>query len=198
MKSLTSRQQEILEFIEHHEWRNGFWPSIREIQERFDFRSTNAVMGHLRALERKGVLERILGQARTFRIIRPDDPEAVKMPQDATEVVEAPVVGAIAAGYPDRVESAGEIGRAFKLISPAQASVAVAVVLLCRYGESMVDAEIYDGDMVVIEPREPKDGDIVAALIDQKQPSNATSINRESPTSKPRINSIRNYTPVMN
>ena len=56
----------------------------------------------------------------------------------------------------------------------------------------MVDAEIYDGDMVVIEPRELKDGDIVAALIDQETTPNATSKNRESlPTSKLRINSIR-------
>ena len=75
MKDLTQRQKEILEFIEHHEWRNGFWPSIREIQEKFQFKSTNAVMGHLRALEKKDVLERIPGQARTFRIHRPNDGE---------------------------------------------------------------------------------------------------------------------------
>ena len=54
-------------------------------------------MGHLRALEKKGVLERIPGQARTFRINRPDDPEVPDMPSDATEVVDIPVVGAIAA-----------------------------------------------------------------------------------------------------
>jgi repressor LexA len=168
MKDLTARQQEILEFIEHHEWRNGFWPSIREIQERFDFRSTNAVMGHLRALERKGVLERIPGQARTFRINRPDDPDAVQMPEDATEVVDIPVVGAIAAGYPDRVESGGEIGRLQVDIASAGFSSRRRSFALQVRGESMVDAEIYDGDMVVIEPREAKDGDIVAALIDQE------------------------------
>ena len=111
MKELTSRQQEILTFIEHHEWRNGYWPSIREIQEKFSFKSTNAVMGHLRALEKKEVLERIPGQARTFRINRPDTPEVVDIPEDAIEVVDIPVMGDIAAGYPDRVEPAGEIGR---------------------------------------------------------------------------------------
>lgn len=168
MKDLTTRQKEILEFIEHHEWRNGFWPSIREIQEKFNFASTNAVMGHLRALEKKGVLERIAGQARTFRIIRPDDPEMPEMPDDATEVVEIPVVGAIAAGYPDRVESGGEIGRLQVDIGSAGFSSRRRSFALQVRGESMVDAEIYDGDMVIIEPRDPNDGDIVAALIDHE------------------------------
>lgn len=166
MKDLTERQAKILEFIEHHEWRNGFWPSIREIQEQFGFKSTNAVMGHLRALENKGSLERIPGQARTFRIIRPDDSAPPELPADATEVVEIPVAGAIAAGYPDRVEPAGEIGRLQVDIGSAGFSSRRRSFALQVRGESMIDAEIYDGDMVIIEPREAKDGDIVAALID--------------------------------
>ena len=70
MKELTARQIEILDFITNYEWRHGYWPSIRNIQMEFDYKSTNAVMGHLRALERKGAIERIPGQARTFRINR--------------------------------------------------------------------------------------------------------------------------------
>lgn len=168
MKSLTARQKEILDFIEQHEWRNGFWPSIREIQKRFNFRSTNAVMGHLRALERKGALERIAGQARTFRIIRQNDSQVNTIPDDATEVTEIPVIGAIAAGYPDRVESGGEIGRLQVDIGSAGLNNRRRSFALQVRGESMVDAEIYDGDMVVIEQREPRDGDIVAALIDHE------------------------------
>ncbi|MEN8662668.1 MAG: transcriptional repressor LexA [Lentimonas sp.] len=166
MKELTTRQQEILTFIEHHEWRNGYWPSIREIQEKFGFKSTNAVMGHLRALEKKEVLERIPGQARTFRINRPDATEVPDMPDDATEVVDIPVMGDIAAGYPDRVEPAGEIGRLQIDIQNAGFSNRRRTFALKVRGESMVDAEIYDGDMVIIEPRDAHDGDIVAALID--------------------------------
>ncbi len=166
MKDLTTRQQEILTFIEHHEWRNGYWPSIREIQEKFGFKSTNAVMGHLRALEKKEVIERIPGQARTFRINRPDSPEIPSMPDDATEVVDIPIMGDIAAGYPDRVEPAGEIGRLQVDIQSAGFSNRLRTFALQVRGESMVDAEIYDGDMVIIEPREARDGDIVAALID--------------------------------
>jgi repressor LexA len=166
MKELTVRQQEILTFIENYEWRNGYWPSIREIQEKFGFASTNAVMGHLRALEKKEMIERIPGQARTFRIHRPDSPDLPNIPQDATEVVDIPIMGAIAAGYPDRVEPAGEIGQLQVDIQSAGFSSRHRSFALQVRGESMVDAEIYDGDMVIIEPREPRDGDIVAALID--------------------------------
>jgi repressor LexA len=166
MKDLTTRQQEILTFIEHYEWRNGYWPSIREIQEKFNFKSTNAVMGHLRALEKKEFLERIHGQARTFRIHRPDAPERSELPDNATEVVDIPVMGDIAAGYPDRVEPAGEIGRLQVDIASAGYSNRRRSFALQIRGDSMVDAEIYEGDMVVVEPREPRDGDIVAALID--------------------------------
>ena len=166
MKDLTERQREILTFIEHHEWRNGYWPSIREIQEKFNFKSTNAVMGHLRALEKKDAIERITGQARTFRIHHYDTPEVSEMPNNATEVVDIPIMGDIAAGYPDRVEPSGEIGRLQVDIASAGFSKRHRSFALQVRGESMVDAEIYDGDMVVVEPRDPQDGDIVAALID--------------------------------
>lgn len=166
MKDLTKRQKEILNFIENYEWRNGYWPSIREIQDQFHFKSTNAVMGHLRALERKSVLERIPGQARTFRINRPDAPDFNEIPEDATEVVDIPIVGDIAAGYPDRVEPAGEIGRLQVDIQHAGHGNRRRSFALQVRGDSMVDAEIYEGDMVVIEQREARDGDIVAALID--------------------------------
>jgi repressor LexA len=166
MKDLTTRQQEILTFIEDYQWRNGYWPSIREIQDKFGFKSTNAVMGHLRALEKKGVIERIPGQARTFRINRPDSPDFNEIPEDATEVVDIPVLGDIAAGYPDRVEPAGEIGRLQVDIQHAGFDNRKRTFALQVRGDSMVDAEIYEGDMVVVEPREARDGDIVAALID--------------------------------
>ncbi len=166
MKDLTYRQREILSFIEHHEWRNGFWPSIREIQEKFNFKSTNAVMGHLRALEKKDAIERITGQARTFRIHHHDTPEVSEMPKNASEVVDIPIIGDIAAGYPDRVEPSGEIGRLQVDIASAGFSKRNRSFALQVRGDSMVDAEIYDGDMVVVEPRDPQDGNIVAALID--------------------------------
>ena len=69
MKTLTARQQEILNFIEDYEWRLGHWPSIRDIQEKFCFKSTNAVMGHLRALEKKPALSAFRGKRAHFASI---------------------------------------------------------------------------------------------------------------------------------
>lgn len=170
MKALTERQIEILDFISDYEWRHGFWPSIRNIQMQFEYKSTNAVMGHLKALERKGAIQRIPGQARTFKINRPDQAnthfDEPEIPENATEVVDIPVYGAIAAGYPDRVESSGAVGKIQVDIQNAGFSSRKQSFALEVRGDSMVDAEIYDGDRVIIEPREAHDGDIVAALID--------------------------------
>ncbi len=166
MKDLTLRQQEILGFIQISLRENGYWPSIREIQQHFDFKSTNAVMGHLRALEKKGYISRIPGQARTFRITYQSDED--KKPEGAMDVVEfdLELLGQIAAGYPDGVETAGEITRiqmdeATARIHRSRRSFALKV-----RGDSMVDAGIYEGDVVILEPRLPNNGDIVAALID--------------------------------
>ena len=166
MKELTQRQQEILDFIEHHERANGYWPSIREVQETFDFKSTNAVMGHLRALEKKNHIQRIPGQARTFRITHPNVIEMPTIPEDATDVVDIPIMGFIAAGYPDRVEPAGEVGQLQVDMQTAGSFGRYRSFALQVRGESMINAEIYEGDNVIVEPREPRDGDIVAALID--------------------------------
>lgn len=170
MKELTEKQIEILDFVSDYEWRHGFWPSIRNIQMQFQYKSTNAVMGHLRALERKGAIQRIPGQARTFKINRPDQThsnfEEPAIPDNATEVVDIPIYGAIAAGYPDRVESSGAIEKIQVDIQNAGFSSRKQSFALEVRGDSMIDAEIYDGDRVIIEPREAHDGDIVAALID--------------------------------
>ncbi len=168
MKHLTERQSEILQFIDHYEGTRGYWPSIRDIQLRFHFKSTNAVMGHLRALEKKGYIGRIHGQARTFRLLHRVAPsnDEKDMPEDAIELKELPVYGNIAAGYPDQVESGGEIGRLQVDVQTAGFSRSQRSFALKVRGESMIDADIRDGDFVIIEQREPRDGDIVAALID--------------------------------
>lgn len=164
MRELTIRQQEVLGYLQVHMKANGTWPSFREIQNHFGFNSTNAVMGHLRALENKGYISRVPGQARTFRINMNLDDSA--QPEEALKVIEIPVYGSIAAGYPDGVEPAGEIGRLQIDIETAGVRSARRSFALKVRGESMVDAGIFDGDIVIIEQSPARDGDIVAALID--------------------------------
>ncbi len=163
MKDLTIRQHEILGFIQHNFKQSNFWPSIREIQSHFGFRSTNAVMGHLKALERKGYISRVPGQARAFRVTY-DDGES--QPENAIEVLDIPVYGSIAAGYPDGVEPGGQIGRLQIDAETVGIRRSRRAFALKVRGESMINAGIFDGDIVIIEPGLPRQNDIVAALID--------------------------------
>src|SRR5690554_474310 len=111
MNPLTPRQQQILQYLQDFFQREGYWPSIRDIQTHFRFRSTNAVAGHLRALEGKKAITRIPGQARTFRINQLAEDAADTIPPGTTEVIDIPVYGNIVAGYPDGVEQGDAIGR---------------------------------------------------------------------------------------
>src|SRR5580698_283563 len=146
MKDLTLRQQEILGFIQLHQREQGYWPSIRDIQTHFKFASTNAVMRHLRALEHKGAISRVLGQARSFRVTH--DPESTP-PEHSFDVVDIPVYGNIAAGYPDGVEPGGEIGRLQIDVQTAGIRRARQNFALKVRGDSMIEAAINDGDIVI-------------------------------------------------
>ncbi len=164
MKNLTVRQQEILGYLQNYMKDNGYWPSFREIESHFGFRSTNAVTGHLNALEEKGYISRVPGVARAFRINLGLADENV--PEESLDVVEIPIYGHIAAGFPDGVETGGEIGRLQIDVQSAGIRRSRRSFALKVRGESMIDAGIFDGDTVVIEQCPPEDGNIVAALID--------------------------------
>mgnify|MGYP003704912415 CR=1 FL=1 len=68
MEALTKKQQAILDYMREHVTEHSYWPSIRDIQAKFRFASTNAVFGHLQALERKGVIKRTAGQSRGIEV----------------------------------------------------------------------------------------------------------------------------------
>lgn len=161
MDDLTKRQREILNFIRRHQAVKGYWPSIREVQARFAFKSTNAVVGHLRALESKGAVTRVPGQARAFRVVTDGRGES-----ETDSVGEVAVYGSIAAGYPDLVESGGAVERVQVDMNTLRRGGTRQCFALRVRGESMIDAGINDGDTVIVDPRQPRDGEIVVALID--------------------------------
>lgn len=161
---LTLRQQQILNYMKSKAQEQGFWPTVREVQEEFGYKSTNAVMNHLRALEKKGFLARRRSQARAFVV--PGGSPLQSLPADALTVVDVPVLGNIAAGFPERIESGGEVSRIQVDTFTAGIRRHRPTFAIRVRGDSMIDAGIDDGDTVVVESREPKDGDVVAALID--------------------------------
>jgi repressor LexA len=153
---LTLRQQEILEYLKRSQRQTGIMPSTREIQHFFGFASQTAAMSHLRALERKGVIQRLPGKARA--VIFPDE-------LDRGEILDIPIYGSIAAGMAQDVEQDKQGCISIDIAALGIPRHARTFALKVR-GESMIDAHICDGDTVILEFREPRKGDIVAALID--------------------------------
>ena len=153
---LTVRQQEILDFLRGELNRTGIMPTTREIQEHFGFASQTAAVNHLKALEKKGVILRTAGKARAM---------ALPSMLNRKPIIDIPLYGQIAAGMPETVEQEPEgsvaIDAASLGVRPGVQSFALRV-----RGDSMIDAHIVDGDTAILEAREPRTGDIVAALID--------------------------------
>ncbi len=155
---LTDRQQEVLDYLKSEHRKTGIIPSTREIQQAFGFASQTAAVSHLNALVKKGAIIKKEGAAR--HIIFADMLER-------EELVDVPIYGAIPAGYADNTASEPDSDGCLTVdirsmgVSPTAKTYALKVS-----GESMIDAHIMDGDHVVLENRDPRDQDIVAALID--------------------------------
>ena len=154
--NLTTRQIEILDYLRKAQRETGIMPSTREIQHYFGFASQTAAMSHLRALEKKGVIQRLPGKARA--VVFPED-------LDREEICDIPIYGSIAAGFGEDQQQVQEGCLSIDVASLGVARKKETFALRIR-GESMIDAHICDGDTVVLEKREPRNGDIVAALID--------------------------------
>lgn len=155
--ALTERQTQLLNFLRDHQHEHGVMPSTREIQRHFGFASQTAAMSHLRALEKKGVIHRHAGKARA--VVFPGD-------LNRSEVINIPVFGQIPAGMADadvQQDSQGCISVDINTLGLPRNARTFALKVR---GESMIDAHICDGDVVILEVREPRPRDIVAALID--------------------------------
>lgn len=154
--NLTKRQTEILDYLRKSHQETGIIPTTREIQRSFGFASQTAAMSHLRALERKGAILRLPGKAR-----------AVIFPEylDRAEICDIPIYGKIAAGFAEDSVQEQEGSITIDITSLGLTRKRDTFALVVR-GESMIDAHICDGDTVILEKREPRNNDIVAALID--------------------------------
>lgn len=151
---LTLRQREVLDFIRRVELQRGSGPTTREIQQHFGFASQTAAVDHIRALERKGVLDKIPGKAR-----------AVTSSPPKVQIVHVPIFGSVPAGIPELIEQQPD---GFVPVDIAAIGVSKDEVLFATRvrGDSMINAHIADGDMAVLAVRRPQYGKIVAALID--------------------------------
>jgi repressor LexA len=152
---LTERQRGILEFIQTEQREKGITPSTREIQHHFGFASQTSVMQYIATLARKGFLDRHARKAR-----------ALITPVQKVRITDIPIYGQIPAGMATLTEQTIE-GHVSIDMRSVNASKNGRTFALRVRGDSMIDAHILDGDVVILEDRKDvQNGDIVAALID--------------------------------
>ena len=154
-RELTRRQAAILHFIVESIRDRGWPPTIAEVGQQFKIASTNGVNDHLVALEKKGYIER----SSKARGIRVTEKAAAGLYQQGAATL--PLVGRIAAGQPLLAQENIE---EFVTVSPALSRMKA--YCLRVQGESMVEAGILNGDVIVVDQeREPRPGDVVVALV---------------------------------
>jgi len=152
---LTERQRDVLDFIQSEQREKGVTPSTREIQSHFGFASQTSVMQYLAALQRKGFIDRYARKAR-----------ALITPIQKVRIADIPIYGQIPAGMAALTEQTIE-GHVSLDARSVNASKNGRTFALRVRGDSMINAHIVDGDIVILEDRkEVQTGDIVAALID--------------------------------
>ncbi len=182
---LTKKQKDLLEFIHKRVQRDGVPPSFDEMKEALDLRSKSGIHRLITALEERGFIRRMAHRARAIEIVKlpdamggfvpqvidgdkPEAPAAAparqSIPVERGDVAELPLMGRIAAGSP--IEAFGD----------GDTSVAVPGMMLRGRGnhyalevrgDSMIEAGINDGDLVIIlETEEVKNGDIVVAQVE--------------------------------
>ena len=159
MTELTERQRQVRDFIESQQAAGKPIPTLRDITRHFRFRSTRAAADHVQALVGKGALSRQPGKARSLRVLSPLQP--FRRP-----VVDIPIYGSIPAGLAEdrRQEAQGCVSIDIETlgIKPTPRTFALEVS-----GDSMINAGIDDGDIVLVEnKKEFSSDDIVLAEVE--------------------------------
>ena len=166
-KELTERQNKILSFLKDYVRENGFPPTLREIGRSFEISSTFGVKRHLDALEKKGYIRIESNASRGIAIV----PQENELNMGATDdnndfFAKIPIVGRVAAGSPilamENIEGSVIIDPSF--IKKAEDAFALRV-----RGDSMINAGIFEGDIVIVSPNQKgKNGDIIVAMLDDE------------------------------
>ena len=155
---LTARQQEIWNFLVEYVDAHGYPPTVREIGERVGLASPSTVHAHLANLERAGLLRRDPTKPRALELIGRERREPVSQPAELDGVARLPLLGEIAAGGPLLAD------QNIEEYLPLPASTKGDFLLRVK-GESMIEAGILDGDLVIVQrTQDARNGEIVVAL----------------------------------
>ena len=158
-EKLTDKQTQILEYIRHEIPAKGYPPSIREICQAVDLKSTSSVHAQLSSLEAKGYIRRDLTKSRSIEIID-DDFSLTKR-----ELVNIPIVGTVSCGQPILAEQ--NIEDYFPVPPEYIHNTNNQTFMLRVKGDSMINVGIYEKDLVIVEQcSSARNGEIVVALIE--------------------------------
>jgi repressor LexA len=151
-KPATERQRSILDVIRSFTCERGYPPSVREIGERVGLSSSSTIHAHLKALERRGLISR-----------DPTKPRAMRSGASfqGHDAVVMPILGRVAAGVP--ITAQEDVEGEFLLSAGFVPRVSDAFMLRVK-GDSMVEAAILDGDLIVVRPQ--RSAEIVVAMLD--------------------------------
>lgn len=157
--NLTDREREIYNYILNAIKNEGYSPSVRDICNALNMKSTSTVHTYLERLERKGMIQKESGKSRTLRI----ENEGIH----SSSTVRVPILGKVAAGMPilavENYEGYIDFPR------PNSNVTSNDMFALRIQGDSMIEAGILDGDLIVVEKRTTaEDGDIIVALVDDE------------------------------
>ncbi|MGP4079752.1 transcriptional repressor LexA [Pseudalkalibacillus sp. R45] len=159
---LSRRQQDILNYIKFEVKHKGYPPSVREIGEAVGLASSSTVHGHLSRLEKKGLIRRDPTKPRAIEVITEDMDTTIPK----SESINIPVIGKVTAGQP--ITAIENVEEYFPL--PDHMVGDDNVFALVVQGDSMIEAGIYDGDMVIVKQQpSANNGDIVVAMTEDDE-----------------------------
>jgi repressor LexA len=167
---LTARQQEIWNYLVEYVDQHGYPPTVREIGEQVGLASPSTVHAHLANLERAGLLRRDPTKPRALELIGRERREAAPAAADARDVSRLPLVGSIAAGGPLLAE------QHIEEYVPMPATTKGDFLLRVK-GESMIEAGILDGDLVIVQKaQDARNGEIVVALVGDDESADEATV----------------------
>lgn len=160
VQELSQRQTAILDFIKSELRKKGYPPSVREIGDAVGLLSSSTVHGHLQTLEEKGYIRRDPTKPRAIEILDGSTSE-----EPGKRVVHVPVLGRVTAGQP--ILAVENIEDTFPI--PAELVHEESVFMLKVQGDSMIEAGILDGDLIVVRQQHTaRNGEIVVAMIGEE------------------------------
>ncbi|PYZ98107.1 repressor LexA [Alteribacter lacisalsi] len=165
MTKLSRRQQDILEYIKDEVKKKGYPPSVREIGEAVGLASSSTVHGHLSRLEKKGLIRRDPTKPRAIEVTELEEETPVPHATESSSVY-VPVIGKVTAGSPiTAIENIEEY-----VPLPSRMVQDEKSFILEIQGDSMIEAGIFDGDMVVVRQQQSaNNGDIVVAMTEDDE-----------------------------